>query len=148
MTIVKMRRPLPSRVFSSNLFDEFDRLFEDGSTPFASRAENVGYPADLYETDDRIVLELVVPGLKAEDIDVSIEGRQLSIRATFPELDDTEGRRYWLHSIPRGAMNRNVKLPTGVDIDAIEAQVTDGLLVLSMPKLAEAKVKKIEITSG
>ncbi len=94
------------------------------------------------------MLELVVPGLKAEDIDVSIEGRQLSIRATFPELDSEEGRRYWLHSIPRGAMNRSVKLPTSVDVDAIEAQVTDGLLVLSMPKLAESKVKKIEITSG
>jgi HSP20 family protein len=63
----------------------------------------------------------------------------------LPESAGQSDRRYWLQSIPRGDMSRNVRLPTNVDVDGIEAKVRDGLLLLRMPKVAESKVRKINV---
>jgi HSP20 family protein len=127
-------------------FDSIDRLFERLTGPaYATAADAVNaYPFDLYETDDAIVLEMAVPGVDADDLDLSIEGRQLSIRARVPEVEG-EGRRYWTQTIPRGDIGRTVKLPVGVDADTVAARVRDGVLTLTMPKVHEAKVKKIAI---
>jgi len=145
MALVRNTRTLPVRRFGLDPFDEFDRMLEEfGGSPFQRGGEWVSYPIDLYETDSDLVLEMAVPGLRAEDLDISIEGRQLSIRGKLPEAGEEE-RRYWLQGIPRGDMSRTVKLPAAVEVDRIEAHVADGMLRLSMPKLAEAKVHKIAI---
>jgi HSP20 family protein len=144
MALVRVNRNLPARI-NGNLFDEFDRVFDELATPLFSQFQTVNYPVDLFETGDHVVLEMAVPGLRAEDLDISIEGRQLGIRGRLPESEDHSDRRYWLQSIPRGDMNRNVRLPANVDVDGIEAKVRDGMLVLRMPKLAEAKVRKISV---
>jgi len=104
-------------------------------------------PFDLYETDEALVLEMAVPGVSADHLDVSIEGRQLSIRGTLPEEGDgEEGRRYWTRTLPRGEIGRTIKLPAGVDAEAVTARVHEGVLTLTMPKIQEAKVKKIAIS--
>lgn len=145
MALVRNTRTLPVRRYALDPFEEFDRMLERfGSAPFQQSDQWVSYPIDLYETDSDLVLEMAVPGLRGEDLDISIEGRQLSIRGKLPEADD-DGRRYWLQGIPRGDMSRTVKLPAAVEVDKIEARVSDGMLQLSMPKLAEAKVHKIAI---
>lgn len=143
MSLVRTARPLPlARVAApEDLFDGFERLFED---VFPARAD-VSVAMDLYETDEALVLELGVPGLAAEAIDVSVEGRQLTVRAQLPAAPTDEARRYWVRTLPRGAFTRTVRLPAGVDTDAIEAKVQAGMLTLRMPKAAEAKVRKVAI---
>lgn len=145
MALVRTR---PIRTWSneSDAFDPIDRLFERLAAPsYAGSADALhAYPFDLYETDEAIVLEMAVPGVDADELDLSIEGRQLSIRATVPE-PSADDRRYWTQTIPRGDIGRTVKLPVGVDVDSVNARVRDGLLVLTMPKVHEAKVKKIAI---
>lgn len=145
MALVRTR-PIRTWGTESDPFDGIDRLFERLTGPaYAGSADTLhAYPFDLYETDDAIVLEMAVPGVDPDDLDLSIEGRQLSIRATVPETD-AEGRRYWTQTIPRGDIGRTVKLPVGVDADAVSARVRDGVLTLTMPKVHEAKVKKIAI---
>jgi len=143
MTLIRTR---PIRTTTPDaLFDPFDRLFDlmASSTP----TRDIDTPMDLYETDDALVLELAVPGLTASDLDVSIEGRDLTIRADVA-TPETEGRRYWTRTIPRGQTTRSLKLPNSVDVDRVEARVQDGLLILTMPKVNEAKVKKIEIQAN
>ena len=145
MALVRTR-PIRSWGGDPDPFDSIDRLFDRLAGPvYGGSAETLhAYPFDLYETDEAIVLEMAVPGVDADDLDLSIEGRQLSIRATVPEIDG-EGRRYWTQTIPRGDIGRTVKLPVGVDVDAVSARVRDGVLTLTMPKVHEAKVKKIAI---
>jgi HSP20 family protein len=145
MALVRSTRTLPVRRWALDPFEEFDRFFSEAGNPMVSRGEAMYYPMDLYETDEDLVLELAVPGLRSEDIEVSIEGRQLSIRATLPEVGDGGGRRYWMQGIPRGEMSRTVRLPASVDVEAIRAGVEQGLLTLTMPKQAAAKVRKIAI---
>lgn len=147
MALVRTR-PIRDWGVDTDTFDSIDRLFERMSAPVLSATANAAQasPFDLYETDDALVLEMAVPGVSADDLDVSIEGRQLSIRGTLPESDDVEeGRRYWTRSLPRGEIGRTIKLPAGVDAEAVTARVHEGVLTLSMPKVQEAKVKKIAI---
>lgn len=143
-------RPVRNWPAERTLFDEFDRLFEHMGTPWNGREVadlTYAYPVDLFETDDALVLEMAVPGVRHEDLDVSVEGRQLTLRARVPEQNDQQ-RRYWMQGIPRGEIGRNVKLPASVDVDNIQARVHDGLLTLTMPKVAEAQVRKIAIENG
>jgi len=155
MAIVRAQsaRPVPTRGWDlsspASLFEEFNHLFEQlGAPAFGSAGWANSYPADLYETGDNIVLEMAVPGVQVQDLDVSIEGRQLTISGTFPNFSENEERRYWLQTIPRGQFSRTVSLPAGVDVDSVDARVHEGLLTLTLPKAASARSRKIEITNG
>ncbi len=132
--------PIVRRRLADDLFEGFERLFDD-----AARGEAQGLAMDFFENEEALVLELAVPGATASAIDVSVEGRQLTVRAELPVVPEAEARRYWLRTLPRGAFSRTVRLPIGVDVDSIEARVQNGLLVLRMPKAPEAKVRKLEI---
>lgn len=121
--------------------DLFERLFDD----FLPSRSDAAVAMDLYETDDAIVLELGVPGLSKDRLDVSVEGRQLTVRAELPTPPEDESRRYWMRTLPRGAFTRSVRLPVGVDTENIDARVHTGMLTLRMPKAAEAKVRKVDI---
>ncbi len=137
-----------------NAFNDFDRLFAQMASPFFGQSGTTGWsgwsghPVDLYETDEHIVLEMAVPGIRVDDLDISIEGRQLTIHGTLPHFEEEEKRRYWLQNIPRGEFTRTVTLPVAVEVDTIQANVHDGLLVLTMPKVAQARARKIQIGSG
>lgn len=155
MTLVRMHRPTPARPWSTHLIDEFDRAFGAFATPSAGRSQGATHPVDLYETDDALVFEMAVPGFSHDDLDISVEGRQLTVRTVSAQDQDEdaeaasdEGRRYWLRNIARGEIGRTLRMPSNVDVDAIEARVAEGMLVVRMPKLDEAKVRKIEVVSS
>lgn len=129
----------------SNFFGDFDSLFSELASPLYSQFQwSQNYSVDMYETSEDIVLEMAVPGIAVDDLDISIEGRQLSIKGQLPEAD-YQDRRYWVQTIPRGQFSRTVTLPTSVEVDNISANVSEGLLTLTMPKVAEAKARKIAI---
>jgi HSP20 family protein len=134
--------PIVRRSFPEDLFAGFERLFDD-----MGRSDN-GLPMDFYETDVALVLELAVPGVNASGVDVSVEGRQLTVRAELPIASSEENRRYWLRSLPHGAYTRTIRLPMGVDLEHIDAKVQNGVLRLEMHKAAEAKARKLQIADG
>lgn len=128
-----------------SLVDELDQVFDSVMPRFGGLAGvGAAYPIDLYETSEELVLEMAVPGVERDQLDISLEGRQLSVQG---RLDPPEGeeRRYWLQGIPRGPFSRTVALPTAVEPDGIQAEVRDGLLTLRLPKIAEARARKIAI---
>ncbi|MFO7546612.1 MAG: Hsp20/alpha crystallin family protein [Trueperaceae bacterium] len=133
-----------------NLFQEVEQLLQQPLGMLdAGRLDGTQfYPVDLYETAENVVLEMAVPGVRADQLDVSLEGRQLTIRGSVAEVPEDDQRRYWLQGIPRGEFTRTVTVPSGVDVDNIQARVDQGLLTLTMPKVAEAKSRKIAITAG
>jgi HSP20 family protein len=155
MTLVR-RQPVSSSVPSWNLngtrypsvFDEFERLFNQLATPsFSSSQWTQGYPIDLYETGEELVLQMAVPGIQVEELDVSIEGRELTIKGSLPEHEGEE-RRYWLQNIPHGEFRRSINLPAEVDIENVNATVENGMLTLRMPKVAHARVRRIAISNS
>ncbi len=143
MALVRMRNR-PEWNLANSLFQDFDRLFNEAA-PFTNVSP--AYPADLFETDEQVVFEMAVPGVNANDLDISVEGKQLFVRGNLPGTED-ENRRYWVKTIPTGEFTRTVTLPNGVNTDNVEASVRDGMLRVSLPKVAEAKVKKIAISAN
>ncbi len=143
-------RPVARYLAPTGTFDDLFQQFESLLQPVTAR-DGAGllnpYPVDLYEDGDNVVLEMAVPGLRPEQLDISLEGRQLTIRGTLPETEeaDGEGRRYWSKGIVRGEFQRTVTIPSGVDAEKIVARVDQGLLTLTMPKVVEAKARKILI---
>lgn len=145
-------RPVARYLAPMGGVDDLFQQFENMLQPFAGRADagyfSTPFPIDLYESGDDVILEMAVPGLKPDQLDISLEGRQLSIRGTVPDVEEGgegNGRRYWSRGIMRGEFQRIVTIPAGVDPEQISARVDQGLLVLTMPKAVEAKARKITV---
>lgn len=131
------------------LVEDVDRLFGELAGPLYSASQWAsGYPVDLYETAEAVVLRMAVPGIRVEDLDIQVEGRQLTIQGSYPEEDADDGRRYWLQTIPHGSFSRTVTLPIGVDLDDAQADVQQGMLTLTLPKAPEARARRIEVRAG
>jgi HSP20 family protein len=129
------------------LFDDrFDRLIERA---FGRDRQAPWMPAmDVYETDDQVVVTVELPGLSAEDVDVSVEDSTLTVSGSRESSSEVEEERY--HRIERrhGAFSRSVTLPPQVDTSKVDARFEDGVLTVDVPKIERAKPKKIQIKAG
>ena len=157
MTIVRRKgtRSTPASAWDlsnatpfGDVFSDIDQLFNDLGSRYYRTGGIQGYPVDLYETGEALVLEMAVPGIEADELDISIEGRQLSVQGVVPQPEQDDNQRYWLQTIPRGDFRRTVTLPTTVQVDQAEATVHNGILKLHMPKVNEARARKIEVRTA
>jgi len=106
----------------ANLLRDLDSFFSDLSAPFYNRvvrAEHVDFPIDLYETEDEVILEMATPGLKPEDLEIGVEGKQLTIRGKIVEenVEEDKERHYWMKNIARTEFSRSLTLPDNVDFE-------------------------------
>lgn len=98
---------------------------------------------NIREEDDAYVLSALVPGLKADDLNIQVLEDVLRIEGEY-KLDESE---YLMQELPHGSFKRTLRLPTVIDADHVEAKITDGVLMLKLPKAESARPKKINITS-
>jgi HSP20 family protein len=130
----------------SQLRDEVTRLFD---SPFTTLTQgfNTWAPAvDLYEDKDNVIVKAEVPGMKKEDIDVSLHEGTLTISGERKlEEEKTEGETYRSERF-YGRFQRSVLLPTAVLADKVNAAYKDGILTITLPKSEEAKPKQIEVS--
>jgi HSP20 family protein len=129
-----------------------DRLFDDSFvSPLTLRTPNGDAPApalDVYETGDELVVSAALPGMRAEDVEITITGQSLSIRGEF-KADETVQREQYLYRERRyGTFHRQLQLPMRVQGDAASATFEDGVLKLSIPKADEVKPRQIEIKAA
>ena len=142
----------PSRELLS-LREAMDRLFEEsflrpGSFGVSDSASAM-LPMDMYETENDVVVKAAIPGVKPEDIEVTVTGDLLSIKGEFRAESEQkdEKRNYHRQERRYGSFCRQVSLPAGVNADACAADFENGVLTLTLPKVEEAKVKKVQIKS-
>jgi len=102
---------------------------------------------NLWEEDDSLVAELEVPGVKSDQVDVSVVGAELSLKIERPERQP-EGATYHRRERPAGTFTRVLRLPCEVDADRVEAELKDGVLTIRLPKAEAAKPRKIRISTG
>jgi len=129
-----------------------DRLVDYAFVAPPGPADNdggVSNPAlNAYDAGDFFVIEAQVPGMKPEDIDVSIEQGMLTIQGKTQAEQEHEERTYLSHEYQLGSFSRSVRLPETVDSDGITATYEQGVLRLTLPKAAQTKVQHIRIASG
>lgn len=152
MNILKWQRPAlttwPTFGRLSDLRDEIDRLFESPLTEWTRTSQLLSgwTPAlDLHEDKNSFVVKAELPGMKKEDIEVSLHEGMLSIsgeRKSETKHEETEiyrAERFF------GRFQRSVTLPAAVAADKVKAAYKDGILTITLPKTEEAKPKQIEV---
>ncbi len=126
-----------------------DRLFEESVVrPRAGWLAPLGAESlavDMYETDDDVVVKTVVPGVKSEDIDVSITGDVLTIKGETKAEEKVEKANYIRQERCYGAFSRSLTLPSTVVADKATADFENGVLILTLPKAEEVKPKTIKV---
>jgi HSP20 family molecular chaperone IbpA len=103
--------------------------------------------ADIYETDDQIVVVVDVPGVSENSIDITLEKNVLTINA-YVEPEEHEGYALALAEYEVGDYQRSFRLSDAVDRENIEASIKNGVLRLEMAKAKEAQSRKISVAAG
>ncbi len=134
-----------------SLREAMNRLFEESF--FRARSglpvPFEGGPAlDVYETGDSVVVEAALPGVKPDEIDVTITGDVLTIKGETKEDTTVEKENYIRRERRYGSFCRTVRLPGDLDTDNATAEYENGILKLTIPKKEEAKTKVIEVKAG
>ena len=132
---------------------EMNRLQRDMNRLFSSyaplrRRSAPSYPAvSIWVKEDGQVVNAEMPGVKAEDIDISVDGDTLTISGKRGLDELPEGVRIHRRERVAGEFSRSVQLPLAVDSEKVEASLKNGVLTLNLPRLEADKPKKITIQS-
>jgi HSP20 family protein len=133
-----------------SLRDMMDQMVDERffRSPFPLSPWSEGSMAvDMYETDDSVIVKTSIPGVKADDIDVSIAGDTLTIKAETKEEQEIKRENYLRRERRYGSYCRSVTLPGGLETEKADADYTNGILTLTLPKAEEIKPKSIKVTA-
>lgn len=131
------------------LRDEVNRLFNGWLTNGTPAWLPVrGQPAvNVWETVDAVVAELEVPGVKSDQVDISVAESELTLSIHRPETEPTEVT-YHRRERPSGDFCRTIRLPAPVDPDRVSAELREGVLTITLPRAESSKPRKINVKTG
>ncbi|WP_432741107.1 Hsp20/alpha crystallin family protein [Methylobacter sp. G7] len=137
-------------------FDEFDHFFDDFLSRRWPRLLDWNVPTlpeisipkvDILDHDNEIEVQAALPGVKKEDLEVSINNQTITIRSSTKEEKKEGGKgKYFRREISHGEFQRTLSLPNNVDGDKAKASFKDGILKVTIPKIEKSKRKSIEIS--
>ena len=104
-----------------------------------------GLAVDMFETNDHLVVKASVPGVKPENLDVTVQGDTLTIKGETKEEQEGQQGRYHFRERRQGAFSRTVTLPYPIQSDKVEASFENGVLTLMLPKAEEVKPRSIKV---
>jgi HSP20 family protein len=132
-----------------SLREAMDRLFEESfvrsQTDWLAPTEAGALAVDMYETDDAVVVKSAIPGIKPEDIDITVAGDTLTIKGETKSEEEVKEENYVRREMRYGSFARTLAVPTSVVADKAEAEFEDGVLTLTLPKAEEVKPEAIQI---
>lgn len=135
----------------TRLHDDFDRMMDrflgDWGWPALGGQAAWGPALDIAERDDAVVVKAELPGMKADDVNVSVQGNVLTINGEKKQETEDKQENYYHVERRYGNFQRSVMLPSEVDVDRIEAQHRDGVLTITLPKTETAKPRQIKVKS-
>jgi HSP20 family protein len=105
---------------------------------------------NIREEDESYVLSALVPGLKAEDLNIQVLDDVLRIEGQYKGSDpanQAEESNYLVRELPTGSFTRTLRLPSSIDADKVDAKIADGILTLTLPKAESARPRRINITA-
>ena len=155
MNMIRWQRPVlnqwPTLGRLTDIREELDRLFESPWTELARTSQLLSgwTPAlDLHEDKDNFVVKVELPGMKKEDIDISLHDGSLSISGERKSEEKFADAEVYRSERFVGRFQRTIALPSAVADDQVKAQYKDGILTVTLPKTEEAKPKQISVQEG
>jgi len=129
-----------------NFFEDFDLGW--GGSPLMRRGETWEPEApsfEVSESDEEFCVKAELPGMDEKDIEVSMEGRELTIRGEKKREHEDKHRDYYVSEVSYGEFCRSIQLPEGIDRDKVKAQFKKGVLTLTLPKTEQGKAQRKRI---
>ena len=147
MAIVSWRRRNPSELATlrGGMDDWFDSFFRGLDRPRSFFGHRVWPAIDVAEKEDAVLVRAEVPGMKPEEIDISVYGNTLTISGEKKEAKEDQGDGFYHVESSYGSFRREVALPTDVDEGKIEAVCKDGVLSITLPKAEKNKAVKVQV---
>ena len=136
--------------FSSlaDIQEEMNRLFDTSMRRGARTSDGQWFaPCDIYEEKDKLVVRMDLPGLRKEEVKVTLQEGILTIRGER-KLEAPKDATFYTQERVSGTFTRTIQLPVGVDAGKIDANFRDGVLQVTLPKSEAAKPKQIEVKVG
>jgi HSP20 family protein len=131
--------------------EEWERRFDDlfGRPLWRLPVEERNWmPAvDVFEKEDKFIVKAELPGMKDDDIDVSVIGDTLSIKGEKKSETEVKDEDYYRSERSYGSFYRSIPLPSNVDANKVEASFDDGVLEITLPKSVKVKPKKIAVSA-
>ena len=135
------------------------RMFEDLWTsdpmwpkyaPYKTRQSvRRAYPAiNVYGNDERLILTSEIPGLKSDEMDITVHGKSLTIKGSRNKVDLEEGDSFMTSERGSGEFSRTLTLPYEIEAEKIEAAYDNGVLKINLPRVERDKPRKISISAG
>jgi HSP20 family protein len=111
----------------------------------AGTSGTTALPLDVSETENEFVVKASVPGLKPEDVQITVQGDTLTIRGESKAEEQKNGQHWHIRERRLGTFQRSLTLGTPINADRANAQYEHGVLTLTLPKAEEAKPRQIKI---
>ena len=129
------------------LREAMDRLFDDALTrPLNLRDGGWSVPAvDMYQTDDEVVVNVALPGFKADEVQINVTGDVLTLRGEMKHNEEKKDKSWHIREHRWGSFERSIALPTDVKADQANADFENGILIITLPKAEEVKPKTITV---
>ncbi|MBN1317348.1 MAG: Hsp20/alpha crystallin family protein [Anaerolineales bacterium] len=132
-----------------SLREAMDRLFEDSFVKPGARQGSIlqegSLAIDIFEKKDKLVVQVAVPGINPDDLDITIEGELLNIKGEHKQEEEIKEENYYRREFRSGSFSRSVRLPIEVDPDKADATCKDGILTLTFPKPKKRKALSIPV---
>lgn len=127
-----------------NLFNEFDRFFNAPAMNWDT-PRTWGLPLDVAEHENEYVVKASVPGIKPEELDITLEDNVLTIKGEIANENEITEERYHIRERRYGSFGRSLRFPVDINANAIAATYENGILTLNVPKAEEVKPRQITI---
>ena len=125
-------------------FRDLDRLTQQ---VFGTNTRPAAMPIDAYRRGEEFLVELDLPGVQPDSIDLTVEKNVLTVHAER-RREETDGVEMLVGERPHGTFSRQLFLGDALDTDAIQADYVDGVLTLRLPVAEKAKPRRVEINAG
>jgi HSP20 family protein len=122
----------------------FDRLFDAPVAPNGNTAMTM--PVDIVERDNALQIRASVPGIDPNDLEVSIDNRVLTIRGETKAETESGDSKVYRREIRYGQVSRSIRLPEGLNLEAVDAEFKNGFVTVTLPRIVESKPEPQRIT--
>lgn len=146
--LTRQRSSVPSTV--DRLRDEFDRMLEHWWSDHGGLEQELPGAAwqpkvDISEVEGALEVKVDLPGIKPEDVNISVSNDQLTIQGEQKEEKETKEKT--VHRIERryGSFYRSIPLPAGTDPEKVTAEADNGVITITLPKPPESQAKRISV---
>lgn len=148
MAIVPFKRRAGSDIakLRNEMDDMFSRFMGDVTWPFTASSTPPAWPAlDIADRENDVLVKAEVPGMDAQDIEISVHGNILSISGEKKEAHEDKKEGYYHCERTYGNFRRDITLPTEVNPDKVNAEMKNGVLTVTLPKAERAKTVKVKV---